>query len=108
MAFMEPEIHNSTYWEIETNGGTWFLPADVVGERGHKIGKRYVKPALLALFVDYVEATEIQSVTLREGILGRLSAPGYMDCTDWTPYDSESDAMADLTEDCDDSGDDAE
>lgn len=31
-----------------------------------------------------------------EGILGRLSAPGYMDATDWQPFKSEAEALDEL------------
>lgn len=34
---------------------------------------------------------------LPAGVYGRLSAPGYMDCTDWHgPFDTEEEAVADL------------
>ena len=36
------------------------------------------------------------TVKRKTGVIGRLSADGYLDCTEWTKYDSEADAKAEL------------
>ena len=40
----------------------------------------------------------IYSVECKEGWGARLSAPGYMDCTEWAVYDTEEEARAELEE----------
>ena len=84
MAFMEPEIVHGEWYEVETSNGTWWLPTDVCLEKDLK---------------GYVDG-EIQEVTVRAQCWGgRLSASGYMDCTDWCAgFESEEEAKAYLTE----------
>jgi hypothetical protein len=45
----------------------------------------------------YVEGT-IQSWENVKGFGARLSAPGYLDCTDWAVFDTEGEAKAYLDE----------
>jgi hypothetical protein len=77
---MEPEIIECEYFEVETTNGTWFVPCDVTNERN---------------LADYVEG-EIYSVERHEGWIGRLSMPGYLDCTEWCSYNNEEEAKEDL------------
>ena len=82
MAFMEPEIYEGCYVEVDCeDGSTEFLPWDVWADVGE-------------------DALESPSVKAREkgGLLGRLTAPGYLDCTPWTPYNTKEEALADLEE----------
>lgn len=86
MAFMQPQIQFGDWWEIETESeGMVLLPAE--GETEESL-RRY-----------YPEA----EFTLLEGQYGvRLSAPGYMDCTEWTVHDTEQlakDALKEMYED---------
>lgn len=53
---------------------------------------------VVAALRDFVTGRKVQSVELREGWGARLSAPGYMDCTDWSVFDSEEEAEAYLEE----------
>ena len=85
MAHMEPQYHFGHYVAIETvNGETTYLPPDVWEDVG--------TDGLDTPAGDVV-------VTEHKGVLSRLSAPGYMDCTSWTPYDSEAEARDTFTED---------
>lgn len=46
---------------------------------------------------EILKDTEVYvSVEKETGTIGRLSAIGYLDCTAWSPYDSEADAKAEL------------
>lgn len=85
MAFMEPDYYEGTM--VETNDG--LVPRDEHEEHLH--GKE---------------------TSLVTGCFYRLSASGYMDCTEWTgPFETEALAREDLssTFDCDpDTGDDLE
>lgn len=101
MAFMQPEIIRTDYYIIDANHGErTFLPVDVhPGARTN------------AELADYVEGTiddPESAPTIETGILGRLSAPGYMDCTPWSPYDTIEEAESDLADDDDDDDDDTD
>lgn len=91
MAFMQPCVEYAQYYEVSCNRGeTTIIPADVVGT-----------PRTLADFRDYVEGTidEDQDMPeLQTGWLARLSAPGYMDCTDWSIHPSKAAALEYLAE----------
>jgi hypothetical protein len=93
MAFMEPKIEYGPYLEIETPDGTWFLPADVAGLT--------TDPAAVRDYVESMSDPADWTVTIKTGWIGRLTAPGYMDCTDWSAYDSEQEAIDNLTDDDD-------
>lgn len=96
MSFMQPEITNkSRHWAVECcHGETHYVPCDVVtvpdqfkdGARFEPIGEcgGAIWNALVSWLKDYApdepEAIEVTA----PGYLGRYSAPGYMDCTDWT------------------------
>lgn len=80
MSFMQPEIYRGNYYAVETREGTYYVPSWLVGDA-----------ATLEDVRDYCPATPT-SMERATGVLARLSAPGYLDSTDWTPYDS---SMAD-------------
>lgn len=99
MAFMEKQEYIGRYYEIETENGTTFLPADVCGTLdGCEVGVMY-EPIddvredadwdnwqdWVSQVRDYIDGFRILSISAQDGTLYRLSAPGYMDCTDWTP-----------------------
>lgn len=96
MSFMQNEITDAKQWvRVETDWGTEFVPADVLADCPNKdevyddehVDFDYFKDALR----DYVtaEITEMEVVT---GYGARLSAPGYMDCTDWCVFDDQQEA----------------
>jgi hypothetical protein len=102
MPFTEPEIVEGWAYVIETDDGTEFLPADTVclpirdGETMERneddADWQYVAESLS----DYVAGSTIYSVALRRGILVRMSAPGYLDCTPWVLYGTMAEALLDL------------
>ena len=92
MAHMEKQEFSGLYYEVETREGTTFVPSDVCGSvPGMEVDTMYCKPDehddiwdnAVSTLSDYV-GNGIENITPREGTLYRLSAPGYMDCTDWT------------------------
>ena len=107
MAFMQPEIIFGLWLRVDTTNGTWWLPEDLVGPVFLKQDVAYevewcnlepdskLRPLLNDL-EDYVEAdrTEIYELTLVEGWGGRMSAPGYLDCTEWTVLPEREDVEA--------------
>lgn len=119
MAFMKPEAEHMTAYMVEVGGETCCVPTDVcdvpdelaakaIGEDG------YVTDEHLDEFADGVklylhqigDVTEIKRV---EGWFARLSAPGYLDATEWCgPFYSEDEALGAVMEmfDCDEDGND--
>jgi hypothetical protein len=78
VAFMEPQYYGGRVAEIETlDGQTHYMPQDVWDD---------LETDALEEAHATVEAVYIFPAGHR--ILSRLSAPGYMDCTDWTPHKS--------------------
>ena len=92
MGFMQPEIYHGDYFEVDTTCGTETVPVDVIG--------RTMNVHVDAL-LNYLEGRPLDSEELCEvktGWLARLSAPGYLDCTDWSAHDTEEEARDYLVE----------
>lgn len=112
--FMQPVIEEYDYYEVETDNGTEIIPADMVGNleglskpgdelraydevkvcpTDHDIESLTPRwTAALRALKDYVEGDDIQSIEFKHGFLARLSASGYMDCTDWSAHGTEQEA----------------
>lgn len=91
MSFMQQQITKKLDWyEIETNQGTWFVAVEDVG--------RFVTLDNASdTLAEFCEG-EIESVSMRKGYGARLSAPGYLDCTEWSVFDTPKQARAYLDE----------
>ena len=106
MSFMQRQVTVKRKWyEIETNAGTWFVDVDDVdgGKFAEALsgGLELDTWALKTLEPDYLKYTEgsrLAGLSVREGYGARLSAPGYMDCTEWSVFDTEAEAEAHLDE----------
>lgn len=88
MAFMEHDITEHQTWIlIDGNNGITYLPADVEPRivAALSIGQDATAEELA---LDYYDGSQVYSVELTEGYGARLSAPGYMDYTQWTVFDS--------------------
>lgn len=86
MAFMEPQIMHGNWCEIESTHGAFFVPKEDVGE----------EPSQKSL-EQYIEGSYLEHRFL-SGWGARLSAPGFLDCTDWVVFDTEQKARAYLRE----------
>src|SRR5579872_758188 len=95
MAFMEHEVTFGDWIEVDGPCGTGFIPAELCGDVPEYHGDRQPIPDSLR---DYCENRECWEIKKREGWGARLSAPGYMDCTEWSVFDSETEARSHLTE----------
>lgn len=92
MAFMQPKIYRADYFKVNTSCGTEIVPCDVIG-----LTMNVHVDALL----NYLEGTPDDPEELCEvstGYLARLSAPGYLDCTDWSAHATEDEAREYLRE----------
>jgi hypothetical protein len=102
--FMHPTVQQADYFMVETEQGTDYVPADVVRlpfdvnfkARGCFDEDSPEFPALVDALQPYVTGSDISEVSPRSGWLARYSAPGYLDCTDWSAHDSEREAWEDL------------
>ena len=88
MPFMQRQVTSALKWyEIDTSHGIEFLEFSYIGQVQDK-----------AELQKYIEAPEIYSFEIITGMGARLSAPGYLDCTPWTVFDSEEKAIEYLDE----------
>lgn len=88
--FMKPQVYKGQYFAVETTEGTEFVPSDVIG--------RTVGTAAEA-FENYVKGNiedPDECIECKSGWLARMNAPGYLDCTEWCAYDSETEAWEEL------------
>lgn len=89
MAFMQREIIPACgALEVETEGGTFYIPAEYATLRDGEYHDESGQPLREGEFAhnapEGIFCSRILAVrALSKGYLGRLSAPGYLDCTDW-------------------------
>lgn len=83
--FMEPETFKGYMWAVEDNHGEVFMyPVDYFDKEDvvHEVGKE-----------------NIAKFKRLQGWFGRMSAPGYLDATEWIgPFRSEQDVLSELEE----------
>jgi hypothetical protein len=111
MAFMQPVAERMVMYHVETNVGTELVPEDVCSKLDCEVCERTGKVCSETedALSPYLEGSEIQSVTRKEGWYARLSAPGYLDATDWHgPFKTADAALADVKDlyEVDDEGND--
>jgi len=100
--FMQPEIEYSTFISVDGPMGGESIPGDLVdSDEIQDIIQQLDRKGELNLkgydLYNYLENNTIFELDLEEGWFTRLSAPGYMDATDWMgPFETEEEAMAEL------------
>ena len=90
---MQQQVEHGFFWLIETELGTSIVPHDIIFEHG--------EPSEVSAsdFELYVEGEDITEYIRVQGWFSRLSAPGYLDCTDWLgPFKNELKARTELVE----------
>lgn len=103
MSFMQPQVIKKRWLTIDGPNGTESIPAELVKEP-HLGGFSEAKQKLFAqceeyakyLFEaakDYRENDRFYSVEFVDGFGARMSAPGYLDATDWAVFDTEAEAV---------------
>lgn len=103
MSFMQQQVTEKQWWvELDGTSGITAVPYDVLSDEERAIaesedGDENEQEDLQSHFGDYYEG-KVWSVSTREGYGARLSAPGYMDCTEWTVFDTPEEAEAYLKE----------
>jgi len=99
MAFMQPQITKDVWLCVDGPCGTEWL-ASMLWDREYveNLLDHEDHNGLYGYLADYLENNRIDSVEVVEGYGARLSAPGYMDRTEWTVFDTEKEAKAHLCE----------
>ena len=77
MAFMERQVEFGEWWEIDTDGGVFYAPRWNMSKDD--------------VFNDFPSGS-ITTIGTVSGYGARLSAPGYLDCTEWTVFGTEAEA----------------
>lgn len=99
MSFMQKQVTDKQNWlQVETTHGTEIIPAEFVSSVSNCDEENVENmPAWFNLVQQYTEG-EPQSWEWVRGHGARMSAPGYMDCTDWTVFDTVAEAESYLEE----------
>lgn len=111
--FMRPEITEKMRgWAVDTtDAGVCYVPEDVVpvpdwlktgAVLAPEDGGSETRPVLAGLtmrLADYIEGRRWISIEVCEGYFARLSAPGYLDCTEWSCYRTLHEAREALRDD---------
>jgi hypothetical protein len=102
MPFMEKQVEYGKWWVVDGPMGGEVVPFDLIGdqlsieniEEDGRVIHRIVEPHR-----SYFENTWLYDFEVISGWCGRLSAPGYMDRTEWDgPYETKKDAMEALSD----------
>ena len=91
-SFMQPQIYEGRYFTVDTSHGSEIVPCDVAGIYDDTTAET-LQPYLQGK-PQYAD----DKCVVDTGWLCRLSAPGYMDCTDWYVYKTEADAREAMAE----------
>ena len=90
---MQPQVYWDTYVSIETTAGTEIIPLEVYGFLSD------IRPFDdLQVYLEGLPLDDSEIPEEREGWVARMSAPGYLDCTDWTAHETEAKAHAYLSD----------
>lgn len=103
-SFMKPEVFQSEYVEIDGEHGTIFIPISDIsvsldaGEESEyeDLSQDDMESVAQAYQNHFAGNAEPYSVAVRSGFMYRLSALGYMDCTEYSASDSEEEALQEL------------
>jgi len=102
--FMQRQVTGNENWlQVETTQGTEFVPSGQLAlfVRNSECPSQSLEADEYAFYEKqirpYVEGT-IQSWENIKGYGARLSAPGYLDCTEWAVFDTEEEAEKYLTD----------
>jgi hypothetical protein len=88
MSFMQRQVIEADYFEVETTQGCWIIPRDVISDAP-------IGCADIELFINFVEGDPITDepfVEVQHGWIARMSAPGFLDCTEWAAFKTEKEA----------------
>jgi len=110
--FMKRQILEGKWVEVETTSGLFYIPGVMLADGGgigipmywngslvtETTGNGDVFKALVHYYEIYIPGRDIISFEIRSGFGARLSAPGYLDGTDWCVFDTVEEAIEYLEE----------
>jgi len=100
--FMQPQISFEDFATVEARDGTSStFPADLLSALSGRVtyrGRRDFAEAAAdaAQYCEWIGAADVRRIIVRPMFGARLSAPGYMDCTEWSCFETEEAAARDL------------
>ena len=107
MGFMQRQVVFGTWVVVDCVDGVWTYPSDIF-INVPVVGTTVYPEDLPSELVDFLESvcdttgvdetSIINYMDVVEGWGARLSAPGYLDCTDWTVHETEEEAHEYLTD----------
>ena len=77
MAFMERQVECGEWWELDSSDGIFYAPAWETSKNE---------------MIEDCARGSMWTIKMVKGYGARLSAPGYLDCTEWTVFDTEQEA----------------
>lgn len=92
MAFMQPEVVGKEDWAgVETTAGFWWVPFTVLT----KAEAASARSGDFEPLLKYTEGGKVHNdmSSIKTGYGVRLSAPGYMDASEWEVYGSKKEAL---------------
>lgn len=93
MSFMQPQVTERTLWiEIDGPCGITAIPFDLVFRGTRAEFEDLDDDARAELVADYYESSTVWRIDVVEGHGARMSAPGYLDCTEWCVFQSVEEA----------------
>lgn len=93
MGFMQPEVIGPTeWWMVDTTSGIQWVQCEFVGRENVKAVD------LLDYLEDTFSAEDIIRWESQSGYGARLSAPGFLDCTPWSVFETVEAARSSLIE----------
>jgi hypothetical protein len=100
MAFMQPQVVGpQKWWRFDTAAGVQEFPGELLKQpAGDPLNDKDFLEAALQYLEHTFKVEEITEVEVVEGYGARMSAPGYMDCTEWSVFDTEEEAREYLVE----------
>ena len=93
MAFMEQQIRHDEWVEAQLHDGSTEWVSTEALNGGRRFGIDITTMRALGYFTGPVASAHV-----RFGYGARLSAPGYLDCTDWVVFDTREEAQQYLNE----------
>lgn len=84
MRFMVQEVYHGAAYVVETTHGTEIVPAEYSLADPDSIDEEDL--------AGYCEG-RIEGFSYRRGWLARMTAPGYLDSTDWTLHETQAEAI---------------
>lgn len=106
MSFMQKQITFDRWTVVDTACGIWSIPQEYTPLTLAAFNDESIEDALevdgvkeeLLQYTEAYKPEQIYNVELTDGFGARLSAPGYMDCTEWAVFSTEDEAEAYLEE----------